>query len=107
MVDAKIGKRIKECRKKLRLTQEQLAEKTGFSSNYISAVERGVTFPRYENLIILLNALEVSADAIFCDVVHGSMHYREAELSRRLEGLPCKEREFILDFVEFMIKRQK
>ena len=107
MADVKIGKRIKECRKKLGLTQEQLAEKTGFSPNYISALERGTAFPRCENLIILLNALEVSADAIFCDVVQGSMHYREAELSRRLEGMPCEEREFILDFVEFMIKRQK
>ena len=69
MIDNRIGKRIKQCRERLGLTQEQFAEKTGFTANYISTLERGASFPRCEKLITLLNALEVSADAIFCDVV--------------------------------------
>ena len=69
MIDVRIGRRIKQCREKLGLTQEEFAEKTGFTTNYISTLERGKSFPRCENLIILLNALEVSPEAIFCDVV--------------------------------------
>ena len=34
-----IGKRIKESRERLGLTQEQFAEKSGFTANYITALE--------------------------------------------------------------------
>ena len=70
MIDKRIGKRIKQCRERLGLTQEEFAEKTGFTANYISTLERGASFPRCENLILLLNALEVSADAIFFPAYH-------------------------------------
>ena len=49
MIDTRIGKRIKQCRERLGLTQEQFAEKTGFTANYISTLERGASFPRCEN----------------------------------------------------------
>lgn len=44
MIDKRIGKRIKECREKLGMTQEDFSEKTKFSVNYISMVERGGSF---------------------------------------------------------------
>ena len=88
MIDNRIGKRIKQCRERLGLTQEQFAEKTGFTANYISTLERGASFPRCEKLITLLNALEVSADAIFCDVVDHSTKYKANKLSEELETLP-------------------
>lgn len=40
-----IGIRIMQRRKELSLTQEQLAEKVGFSKNHISSVERGKYTP--------------------------------------------------------------
>lgn len=45
VIDKRIGKRIKECREKLGMTQEDFSEKTKFSVNYISMVERGGSFP--------------------------------------------------------------
>lgn len=36
MIDKRIGKRIKECREKPGMTQEDFSEKTKFSVNYIS-----------------------------------------------------------------------
>ena len=45
MIDKRIGQRIKECRERIGLTQEQFSEKTGLSVNYISTVERGGSFP--------------------------------------------------------------
>ena len=67
------------------LSQEEFAEKTGLTANYISTVERGMSFPRCEKLIILLNGLEVSADAIFCDVLDHSTSYKASELSKKLD----------------------
>lgn len=79
MIDKRIGQRIKECRERIGLTQEQFSEKTGLSVNYISTVERGGSFPRCERLITILNGLQVSADAIFCDVIDHAVEYKENE----------------------------
>ena len=53
MIDKRIGKRIKECRERLGLTQEQFAEKVGLATNYISTVERGASFPRCEMITVM------------------------------------------------------
>ena len=107
MIDKRIGKRIKECRENLHLTQEQFAEKSGFTANYISTLERGASFPRCENLITLINALEVSADAIFCDVLTHSIQYKASQLSEELEKLPIESQKRILQMVELMIQQEK
>lgn len=107
MIDIRIGKRIKQCRERLGLTQEQFAEKTGFTSNYISTLERGASFPRCENLIILLNALEVPADAIFCDVVTHSAQYKSNQISEQLQELSPEAQERILQMLELMIQQEK
>lgn len=107
MIDKRIGKRIKQCRERLGLTQEEFAEKTGFTANYISTLERGASFPRCENLILLLNALEVSADAIFCDVVDHSTRYKANKLSEELETLPLDAQKRIIQMVELMIEQEK
>ncbi len=103
MIDKRIGKRIKQRREELGLTQEQFAERTGLTTNYISTVERGASFPRCEKLITIINALGVSADAIFCDVVEHPGQYGESVLSTELSDLPDSERKRILRVVELMI----
>lgn len=107
MIDKRIGKRVKQCREQLGLSQEDFAEKTGLTANYISTVERGMSFPRCENLITLINGLEVSADAIFCDVLQHSCEYQTSELSKRLASLPPEAQKRILQMVELMIKQEE
>ena len=106
MIDKRIGKRVKQCRERLGISQEQLAEKTGLTANYISTVERGMSFPRCEKLIILLNGLEVSADAIFCDVLEHSTSYKSSELSEKLASLSPQAQKRILQMVELMIQQE-
>ena len=107
MIDKRIGKRIKERREQLGLTQEQLAEKLDLATNYISTVERGATFPRCEKLILLLNGLETSADAIFCDVLDHSVSYKASVLSEKISELPGEEQKRILNMVELMVAQAK
>lgn len=107
MIDTRIGKRIKQCRERLGLTQEQFAEKTGFTANYISTLERGASFPRCEKLITLLNALEVPADAIFCDVLTHSAEYKSTMLSEEMKSLSPEAQSRILQMVELMIQQEK
>lgn len=107
MIDPRIGKRIKQCRERLGLTQEQFAEKTGLTTNYISTIERGASFPRCEKLIIILNGLEVSADAVFCDVLTHSTEYKASKLSRDLESLPAEAQSRVLRMVDLLIQQEK
>jgi len=58
------GKRIMERRKKLGMTQEQLAEKSEVTTQFVSYAESGKRTMRAEKLMKLAVALEVSTDYI-------------------------------------------
>ena len=105
MIDKRIGKRIKQRREQIGLTQEQFAEKLGVAPNYISTIERGASFPRCEKLIAIINGLETSADAIFCDVIDHTTEYRASVLSQKLQALPPADQKRILEIVEFMVQQ--
>ena len=57
-----IGKRIRERRKQLGFTQEQLAEIIDVTPQMISTAENGIKGIRPENIIKLSNALSISCD---------------------------------------------
>ena len=61
----------------------------GVTINYISTIERGMTFPRCEKLVQLLNALGVPADAVFCDVLTSSPDYQTSVLSKAGKSSCC------------------
>lgn len=98
---------MRDSRLRLGMTQEQLAEKTGLAANYIARVERGEAFPRLENLINIMNALGVSADAIFCDVVDHSANYPISALGAELDSLPASEKQRILEVLRLMVDQAK
>lgn len=104
MTDKKFGNRFKECRENLGLTQ-QLSDRTGLPIGYISTVERGQRYPRYQKMITLLNTLGVSADAVFCDVVEASMERYAGEIFERLNELPLETKSEILEVVDVLIKQ--
>ena len=105
MTDNRIGNRFKECRERLNLTQEELAARTQLSVQYISYVERGQRYPRFDKMIVLLNGLGVSADEVFCDVVEKSMDCRSSYLSEKLLALPSDEKDDILELVEHIVQQ--
>ena len=105
MIDKRVGKRIKQRREQLGLTQEQFAEKLGVATNYISTIERGASFPRYETLVAIINALETSADAIFCAVVTHSLEYKSYMLLDKMRDLPPEEQNRILETLDFLVQQ--
>ncbi len=107
MIEKDIGKRIRECRKKKRITQDQLAEKVGLTTNHYSALERGIYNIKLELLVCILNELDCSADEVFCDVVSKSSSARATKLSDKLEGLSLEEQYRIYEVVDTLIKNAK
>ena len=59
-----MGQRIMARRRSLRMTQEELAEKLGVSTQMISNLELGKKAIRPENLVRVCDVLELSADFV-------------------------------------------
>ncbi len=99
-----IGLNIGKCRKAKKMRQEDLAQKANLSSNYISAVERGVKIPSVEALVDIMNALGVSADAIFCDVVDACVSEKNSQLDEKVSKLSVKDRKTVYDVLDLLIR---
>ena len=56
------GKRLKECRTLIDMTQEELAEIVGVDKQHISRIERGSRACSIDLLVILASTLHVSTD---------------------------------------------
>ncbi|PIS13834.1 XRE family transcriptional regulator [Candidatus Shapirobacteria bacterium CG09_land_8_20_14_0_10_47_13] len=61
----RFGQRIKELRKRLGLTQEDLAFKVGVDRSYMGFVERGEKNPTLKRIISISKALGVSLSELF------------------------------------------
>lgn len=61
------GERIRQLRKNGSLSQEQLAERTGFHRTYIGMVERGERNPALVNIKVFADSLNVSLSILFND----------------------------------------
>jgi XRE family transcriptional regulator, fatty acid utilization regulator len=59
------GKKIKQARENIGLTQFALADNVGVSQNFLGDIERGIKLPSIETLIKLSNVLKVSLDSLF------------------------------------------
>lgn len=97
------GQRLREQRIKHGLTLEQLAEKSELSSNYIGMVERGLKEPGLATIVKLLNALNISADTLLCDLVPSASHVTDDEIRKRLEGLTPIQKKAALDLLDTYI----
>lgn len=60
-----LGSRIKEIRKRRKLTQEKLAEMVGIEPNNLCRIENGKNFPTPENLFKISKALSVDVYELF------------------------------------------
>ena len=65
MIKKKVGKRIKELRNKLGISQEELAFRSEIHRTYIASLEVGKRNVSIETLEKVVNALEVSLSEFF------------------------------------------
>lgn len=99
-----IGRNIKKYRIEKKLRQEDLAEKTDLSANYIGMVERGEKIPSLETFISILNALEISADMVLADVLKQGYIVKNSLFSEDMQKLSQEDRERIYLVIKTLIK---
>ena len=54
-------------------------------------------------IVKLLNALNISADTLLCDLVPSASHVTDDEISKRLEGLTPMQKKVALDLLDTYI----
>lgn len=102
-----IGKNIRKFREIKKLRQEDLAEKTDLTTNYIGMIERGEKIPSLETFINILNSLGVSADMVLSDVLDNGYTVKDSLLNEKLEKLVPEDRNRINEVIDTMMKHSK
>lgn len=103
----RIGKRIQRCREERGMKQEELAERAGLSSSYMSAIERGVKIPRLETFVRIANALEVTSDMLLSDVLDRGAEIKASAFVDIMKELAPKEQDRIFHVIEVLVKEAK
>ena len=94
-----MGQRIMVRRKSLRMTQEELAEKLGVSTQMISNLELGKKAIRPENLAKVCSILELSADFILTGTNTKTAVDAVAE---KLIQLTAEELQMVNEMIDYM-----
>ena len=101
-----VGEKIKELRKKRKLSQEQLEARCGISQSAISAIEKGQRSPTLDTLTLIAAGLRVSVIDLTEDTKKEEPAFDlsglDKELVNLLVNLPDKDVQRVKDFVRGM-----
>jgi transcriptional regulator with XRE-family HTH domain len=97
-----LGKRIREERLRLNLTQEKLAEDVNISTAYLGQIERGERSVTLEKLIPLANRLGVTIDFLLNDYVIPNSDANLNLLTQLLQDKTDTEKEVAVNVVKLL-----
>ncbi len=97
---ADFGKRIREERLKLGLTQERLAEDVNLSTAYIGQIERGERTPTLENIVAIANRLGVTVDYLLSDSVNSNGENELKIWLQLMDGRSDREKQLAINVIK-------
>ena len=97
-----MGERIYKRRKALKLTQEELAEQVGVSTQMISNLELGKKAIRPENLIKISTVLDISCDYILKGTNTQNL---SDEITEKIANLTEKDLKFLNQMINYINKK--
>lgn len=104
-MDFKRGGQVIQCiRKERGMTQEDLADKSGITSNTVSRIERGLLIPALPTLIDICNALGTGADSILAAYITADTPIRWSLLAQKLDGLESDKQDKIETILDCLIE---
>lgn len=96
-----LGKRVKEARRAAGLKGEEIAEMAGFTSQFLSEVERGNKGITCYHLAPLARALRVTTDFLLYG--RRDMDGQVQLMAEHLVALPPAQRDMAIDMLEFAL----
>lgn len=101
---SKIGARIRNKRLELKLTQEQLAEKTGLTETYIGAIERATSKCSIETLVKISQTLKMNMDYLLFGTTVNNIDSRFSEI---IKSLPKDKQTLYIEICESIAEKFK
>ena len=95
-----VGSRIRELRKRRRLTQTELSEKIGVAQSDLSRMEQGEYKVGLDTLFKILQVFDLKMSEFFGETEEPSAE-EERQLVASFQALPEEARREVLDFVRF------
>lgn len=102
-----LGKRIREERLRLNLTQEHLAEEINISTAYLSQIERGERHITLDKLIPLAERLGVSVDFLLSDYIHPDDDTSLALIHQLLDGRSAQDKARAVNMLKLLFPRSE
>ena len=96
----KLGKRIREERNKVKLTQAQLAEMVDISDTYMGAIERGERGVTLDTLVRIANRLGVTIDYLMSDSVSDSDSNIIEQIKQIMDGQPIERKQMAVNVLK-------
>lgn len=100
-----IGKRIKKCRKRMKLTQEQVAEYAEISAQHMSNIERAVSIPSTEVIMKLAAALDTTPDEFLVGSGRRPGEDWKA-VADKLRPLDSRQLDLVSSFIDWVTERK-
>ena len=95
-----LGKRIKELRKNLGLTQEKFAEQISIETSSLSGIESGRHFPSLFTLEKIASVLKVELIALFDFRHHIPIETMKENIIKNIDKLSDEKIKFIYRFID-------
>lgn len=93
----RLGKRIREERLRLNLTQAQLAEAIDISDTYMGAIERGERSLTLDTLVRLVSRLGVTVDYMLADSVSDNDSNIIAQFKQIIDEQPLDRKQMAIN----------
>lgn len=94
----KIGGKLLAVRKRLGMTQMEVAEAAGMSDRAYADIERGLVNMRVETILRICRALHISPDEVLTEDAP-VLEQRQSELMERLEACSSREKKTALSLL--------
>ena len=98
-----IGNKLLRIRKRMGMTQADVAEAADLSDRAYADIERGCVNMRIETILRICNVLHITPDELLTDEP-GSLAYQQQELWNRLSACNAKDRETALQLLAVYLK---
>lgn len=98
-----LGKRISKRRKELKMTQETLAELTGFSNNHISNIENNHTKASIESILKISVVLKTTPDYFLLGILKPEPSEQDYSIIQKLMLCDEKKKIFLSNFIDWFI----
>jgi transcriptional regulator with XRE-family HTH domain len=99
-----LARHLSDRRRVLGITQEQLSEKSGLSTNYIARLETAGRVPSLASLILLSEALEIEVSRLLASNTESPWIEDADEIARMMHSLDEQDSRFVRSQVQSIVQ---